>query len=599
MCLTEAASFASLRHLFATMLLFGPPADPGALWKKHSTSLADDFYLEAARRPEQCSSALREKIEVQALRHIQEILIANGKSLEDFPGLPTLPLDLGATDVDGILAHELSYDRASQEAILTERVGKLNPEQHAAWTTIKDAIDSLRNEVFFISGGAGSGKTYLYGLILAYVRSKAEVALAVASSGIAAQLLPGGRTAHSLLRIPLELHDSSMCAISRQSTTASLLRSARLLLWDEAVMTHRRAFEAVDRTLRFIRDNPTPFGGGVVVLGGDWRQALPVIPRASRAEIIDATLKNSYLWSSIKVLHLSRNERVGSGSPAAARATEDWVRWLEQVGQGTLPTTDGLITLPEANVVPGVSVDRLIDTVFPDFQSHISDPNSAAQWVADRAILAMRNTDVDRLNNAVLERLPGDTLCSYSADSIADPDDASNYPIEFLNQLSFSGLPNHQLVLKPGVPVILLRNIDVVHSLCNGTRLIVRRMTLRVLEAEIATGKDRGTIVLLPRISLTLSDPSCPIPLRRTQFPVRPAFAMTVNQAQGQTLKGLVGRYLNTTPFSSMSPPVGPTDLTASVFCCRTGQTPPCPPAPRTSSGRRSSIDSTLLFSPV
>ena len=128
--------------------------------------------------------------------------------------------------------------------------------------------------------------------------------------------------------------------------------------------------------------------------------------------------------------------------------------------------------------------------------------------------------------------------------------------------------------------------------------LIVRRMAPRVLEAEIATGEDKGTVVLLPRISLALSDPAYPIPLRRTQFPVKPAFALMVRKAQGQTLKGLVGLYLNMSPFSH-----GQLHVAASRSSRPNGFRVLLPdrtdPAPRTSSGRRSSIESTFFFPPV
>jgi hypothetical protein len=74
--------------------------------------------------------------------------------------------------------------------------------------------------------------------------------LIVASSRITSLLLLGGRTAHSRFKIPIDLHDESTWNITQQMKVAKLVRKADLIIWDEAPMMHRRAFEAVDRTLR-------------------------------------------------------------------------------------------------------------------------------------------------------------------------------------------------------------------------------------------------------------------------------------------------------------------------------------------------------------
>jgi ATP-dependent DNA helicase PIF1 len=112
---------------------------------------------------------------------------------------------------------------------------------------------------------------------------------------------------------------------------------------------------------------------------------------------------------------------------------------------------------------------------------------------------------------------------------------------------NFSGVPPHKLLLRVGCPIILLRNLT--GGLANGTRLIVKRLGERVIEAEVATGPAKGEVVCIPRLAITPSDTSMPFTLRRLQFPVRPAFAMTVNKSQGQTLR-MVGLYLPNSVFS-------------------------------------------------
>ncbi len=113
-----------------------------------------------------------------------------------------------------------------------------------------------------------------------------------------------------------------------------------------------------------------------------------------------------------------------------------------------------------------------------------------------------------------------------------------------------SGVPPHTLTLQEGCPVILLRNMP--GGLANGTRLIVVKLMQHIIDVEIATGPDKGRRVFIPRLSITPSDTErMPFTLRWRQFPLRPAFAMTINKAQGQTLQ-TVGVYLPKPVFCHM-----------------------------------------------
>lgn len=119
-----------------------------------------------------------------------------------------------------------------------------------------------------------TGKTFLYKALLARVRSMNLIALATASSGSAANNLPGGRTAHSRFKIPLKIENNSICNINKQSGIAKLLRMATLLIWDEASMSKRQAVEALDRTLQDLTGSNLSFGGKIMIFGGDFRQVI-------------------------------------------------------------------------------------------------------------------------------------------------------------------------------------------------------------------------------------------------------------------------------------------------------------------------------------
>jgi hypothetical protein len=168
--------------------------------------------------------------------------------------------------------------------------------------------------------------------------------LAIASSGIASLLLPGGRTAHSRFKIPIDLHDESTCNITQQMKVAELVRKADLIIWDEAPMMHRRAFKAVDRTLRDLmklddaQATEKIFGGKTMVLGGDFRQILPVVPKGGREDIVSASLLRSYLWQHVTIFCLHINMRVMATNSEEQR---EFAKWVLNVGDGNLPAIAG------------------------------------------------------------------------------------------------------------------------------------------------------------------------------------------------------------------------------------------------------------------
>lgn len=175
-------------------------------------------------------------------------------------------------------------------------------------------------------------------------------------------------------------------------------------------------------------------------------------------------------------------------------------------------------------------------------------------YLQERAILAPTLDIVDSVNQYMMTMNQSDNRVYLSSDSTCSSDDILNvlndvHTPEFLNGLKCSGLPNHEINLKVGTPIMLLRNVDHSAGLCNGTRLVITRLGNHVLEAKILTGSNTGQKVLISRMSLTQSDPRLSFKFQRRQFPLIVSYAMTITKSQRQSLSH-VGLFLKKPVFS-------------------------------------------------
>ena len=418
-----------LRVLFAIICAFGEVENILELWTRHQDSISEDFVhtYSADTGPH------------YALAEINELLKVYSFDLQKL-NLPFVNLQTNAL-------HSCSYDVVDEEAISKMYMEKLNTEQRNVVEKVLNAV--YGNEIdapncFFLDGPAGTGKTFVYSTLLHAVRGRGDEAIPVASTGIAATLLNGGRTAHSIFKIPLALNGTSTCCVKPNTSEAQKLLHAKLIVWDEAPMTHVHAFLAVDRLLKDLTKRSEPFSGKVILFGGDFRQVLPVILRGSRSLTVSSCIKKHKLWSEFYVMKLSENMR--------ARENErDFANWLLQVGEGRTGET---IQLPSF-CYP--SIQDPVQQLFSDIDFKTVTPHQ----LKVRAILTVTNDLSMELNNRVLQHMPGSEVVYESIDSIIsdDPQDQLAYPEEFLNSLTPTGMPPHKLKLKPGAIIMLLRNL--------------------------------------------------------------------------------------------------------------------------------------------
>ena len=180
-----------------------------------------------------------------------------------------------------------------------------------------------------------------------------------------------------------------------------MIRSDCILI-DEAPMLHRYIIEAIDRLLKQLMNN-IPFGGKNVIFGGDFRQTLPVIPKADRATIIDKCFKNSYLWNEIQKFKLDINVRVEiHGHNPENNEFSDFIM---NIGNGTLPNHpelgNDIIQIPDKYVFHNQNIHDLIDWCYPDLLS----PEFLDENLMVKGILTPLNKDVDYLNDIALEKI--------------------------------------------------------------------------------------------------------------------------------------------------------------------------------------------------
>ena len=151
------------------------------------------------------------------------------------------------------------------------------------------------SRLHYVDAPGESVNTYVFNMLSAHLRHQNLKVACAAWTGIATTLMMCGCAVHSLLKLPVPVLEDSTCNVSRTSHHAELLRGVDLIV-DEASMMPSHALHAMDRCLQDITQDERPFEGKTVLLGGDFRQDLPVVPRAPPPVIIDICLKCSPLW---------------------------------------------------------------------------------------------------------------------------------------------------------------------------------------------------------------------------------------------------------------------------------------------------------------
>ncbi|KAL7135281.1 hypothetical protein ABFS83_11G083000 [Erythranthe nasuta] len=468
-----------------------------------------------------------------------------------------------------LVLNELDYDVDVMREQLKKYLSSITDEQKKMFDDIMEAVTSDRDGLFCLYGHGGTRKIFIWKTLLTTIRSKGEITINFAFSGIASLLVPDGIIVHLRFGLPIIVNESSTCNVKQHSPQTKFLSKTKLIIWDEAYMMHKYCFNALDQTTKSILDSEMPFSSSppsssspefgirgeireeedkevklpkyrcqtaaalalthrpnttreshapslplasVAASSPDYTNWFPwqfasiskvrltleevildpdlikLVLKASRQDIVQATINSSPLWRQYKVMKLNKNMRLLSSSISA-----------------------------NADELRSGSLLGLIEFVYPNLVRKLITP----EYFEGTAILAPTNESVVFVNDHFPSIITREQNVYLSADSMCKEDLLSDvnseiYCNEFLNTISCSGIPSHKLTLKRGVPVMLIKNID-----------LVINMGKHILNCMMLYSKHIGAMVFIPQMIL------------RQQFPLMISFGMTINKSQGHTFSRL------------------------------------------------------------
>jgi hypothetical protein len=439
----------------------------------------------------------------------------------------------------------------------------LNEDQKSVFDFVASSVNNPimtadRQNVIVMQGGAGVGKTHVVRTIGWYLRKQAKCVLHVSATALSASLYYAGMTAHLAFGIPVQdKYDQGeiRCEIKRAiEEKLEVLKGVELITWDEVFTMNRKLIEAVSDYMKKIRGNNLPFGGVTTILLGDPRQLSPIISESRNTRsALEASFITSPLNKNGKQFKLTVQMRISSHP--------HFSNWVQRIGTGTIGTvvspTERNIPLPFSEIrtmkVKENTLAQFFDTIFPNLGS--MEPHA----VARRAILSPLREPVARYHAIAMSRLPGQTRLCLSMtrqknreDNMVDP--ARNHRMDmtddFMNELQYSGVPDHRLLVKKGAVFILCRNQA---PYTNGTKVVITEIRSKFLLEARVIDPINFTLSVEPffihRIMFEWEMPSLHIKMQRMQFPLVSSYAITVNRSQGLTLS-FVGLDLRDQVFS-------------------------------------------------
>ncbi len=497
-----------IRQHFVTLLINSAPADPQAIFHHFIDDLCDVQDGENA-------------VDV-ALLAIEAEMQSRHRSLEDTEFGFVLPEENQQRQFSK--RRRLSHWNATvieAARLRDELLPQFTAEQDAALHQIVDAIQQdQESKVFGLICSAGCGKTIFANGLASFLRASNRSVICVAASALAAMLLSQGVTAHSAFHIPIPANEYTMCNLS--TADREYIKTATLIIYDECSMVHRDVADTVERSLRDIMQNNLHFGGKSVLFMGDFKQLLPVVRYGSGH---NCTIQTCHWWHAIRFIHFTKNWRASS-NPAFAT-------YLEDVGNGRVDLVE-----PPAECRVS-SYTELIQAVYGD------------TWDCAHQILALTLETCAEVNALCFAQLPGTLTQIPASDNYIDCRDPDDFPHDYIESLDMKGAPPWMLQFKIGAKYMCIRNLDLNRGIVNGTMLRLLSFGHHSAHFEILTGKAKGSIEILTKSAFSINPEASGLPFTiiRKQYPIIPAYCLSVHKAQGQSLQR-VGLIFESDPFT-------------------------------------------------
>ncbi len=494
-----------IRRQFARLLMQNAPANPQMMFNMFVDDMHDDPGHPDA--------------EVFTMLALEHLMNAQGRSMKDFGFEVPRCENLDAQRDTSTRRDSIALQNAQLRSATL--MARLSDEQHAALSMIISSIGNGQGpNVFALIASAGAGKTLFANALAATLRSQRRTVICVAASGLAAMLLDGGTTAHSAFHIPIPTHETSMCNFSREERR--MMKHVDLIIYDECSMVNAQVADCVDRSLRDIMGSNRPFGGKCILWMGDFKQLLPVVQYGKGH---NCTIQKCYWWSAAVRITFSRNWR--------ASQHPEFCHFLEDLGNGRLAA----ITPPPACRVQSSAemINAVYGSEFPDCHQ----------------ILALTLETCSEINKMCFARLPGECIEMHATDYYVECADPDAFPHDYIETLQMKGAPPWMLQLKIGGRYMCIRNIDLPRGIINGTMLKLIAIGRLYATFKVLTGKSAGSIEILLKAVFSISPEASGLPFTiiRRQFPIIPAYCLTVHKAQGQTM-ARVGLIFESDPFT-------------------------------------------------
>ncbi len=529
-CFTKVATFASnktLRALFDQTLIHEHIANSSTLWERFAKNFCSDLSHQLQSMSNVFVANVLSNSHFDYELYLLNMILSNmKKSLTNYRLFVNV-YQWNRNANNSLIANELNYDMNLELRLKEDQQTRMNSNQLHCFNTIVAIVEqNSQNVHFFVQELANINKIFLYRTLCHHFRARNEIVICVISSSIATLLLFDDQTSHSRFKISLQITNETICNITRNTHLYEFLRRTKLIIWDEMSMQHKHCFTFVHRTFTNLLQNKHIFDEIFMILNDDFAQILFVVSRDNREAIVDANIQQCFFWSRFRQLILRQNMRMRHEI-----ANQFFANWIERMFY-KLAFYDRIKLSRKISQMNDLR--EFVNTIF--FANLMMNAHHDFSFFNSRVVLIMHNDTIKQLNDMILRLLQSEMHTLNVVNSIINKSRDDEMFAEFLRTLKTSFFSFSRLCLKIKAFVMLLRNLYSKKNFCNETRLMITRISRRILKTRILNEELDEEIRLISRIDLFNTKEELSWIVRRKQFSIRFYFAIIVNKTQDQSL---------------------------------------------------------------